>query len=460
MFDRVIRGGTVVTVAGSRPADVAIREGRIVAVEEGLPRDAVSEVVDATGLLVLPGTVDVHTHTRIPSDEEPDRFFRDSIAAAFGGTTTFLAFNNPGTGISPAAQRTLRAGIAEWRAATEGESAVDVGLAAVITAQQEAPEADIAAAVDAGVASFKCFLVYDFGVSEERLRTLLYVTHQAGGLLAVHGEDRALLEAGIARELAAGRTRPRHHADSRPPEVEARGTARAIAIAAETDAPVYLVHVSSEAALAEIAWARGQGQPVFAETCPHYLALDASRYELPDQECITAVISPPLRSLADQAALWVGLDRGHLDVVASDHVPDRTAREKRWEGQPFTDISNGAPGIETLLPVVYGRGVGEGRLSVERVVDLLSTTPARLFGLPAKGGIEVGRDADLVLLDPDAERTIRAADLHHTSDFTPYEGMALPGVIRRVMVRGEDVIHDGDFVGRRGFGRFQARRLG
>ena len=463
MVDRVIRGGTVVTSAGSRRADVAIEDGRIVAIEGpeqgALPVAASTEVIDAAGLLILPGAVDVHTHVRLPSDEEPDRFFRDSVAAAFGGTTTFLAFNNPGTGISPAAQRTLRAGIAEWRAATEGESAVDVGLAAVITAQQEGPEADIPAAVEAGVASFKCFLVYDFGLSQERLRSLLYVTHQAGGLLAVHAEDRELLEAGIARELAAGRTRPRHHADSRPPEVEARGTARAIAIAAETDAPVYLVHVSSEAALAEIAWARGQGQPVFAETCPHYLALDASRYELPDEACMTAVISPPLRSLADQAALWLALDRGQLDIVASDHVPDRTAREKRWQGQPFTDISNGAPGIETLLPVVYGRGAGEGRLAVERIVDLLSTTPARLFGLPTKGAIEVGRDADLVLLDPAAEHIVRAADLHHTSDFTPYEGMSLPGVIRRVMVRGTDVVRDGAFVGRRGHGRYVARAI-
>lgn len=459
MFERLVRGGTVVMVGGSRRADVAIRDGRIAAVGEDLPDSSAAEVVDASGLLVLPGVIDAHTHTRIPSDEEPDRFYRDSMAAAFGGTTTFLAFNNPGTGISVAAQRTLRAGIAEWRAATQGESAVDFGLSAVVTAQQETPEADIPAAVDEGVASFKCFMVYDFGVAEEQLRTLLHTTHQAGGLLAVHGEDRALLEAGIARELAAGRSRPRHHADSRPPAVEARGTSRAIAVAAEIDAPIYFVHVSCKAAVAEIAWARAQGQPVFAETCPQYLALDESRYALPDQECITAVISPPLRSLSDQAALWTALERGQLDVVASDHVPDRTALEKRWEGQPFTDISNGAPGIETLLPIVYGRAVGEGRLAIERVVDLLSTSPARLFGLATKGAIEMGKDADLVLLDPAAERTIRAADLHHTSDFTPFEGLTLPGVIRRVMVRGEDVVRGGDFVGRRGRGRYVARAL-
>ena len=199
--------------------------------------------------------------------------------------------------------------------------------------------------------------------------------------------------------------------------------------------------------------------PSSAETCPHYLVLDESRCDLPDEQAITTVISPPLRSLDDQADLWVALADGRLDLVATDHVPDRLAVEKRWFGQPFTEISNGAPGIETLLPTVYGRGVAAGRITIERMVDLLSTTPARLFGMRDKGAIEVGKDADLVLLDPTARRVIRAADLHHTSDFTPYEGMEVPGVIRRVMVRGEDVVRDGDFVGARGFGRYVARSL-
>jgi dihydropyrimidinase len=458
-FDRLIRGGTVVTAAGSREADVAVRDGRIVEVAAAIPLEAAADVVEAAGLLVLPGAVDVHTHVRIPSDEEPDRFFRDSAAAAYGGTTTFLAFNNPGTGISESAQATLRAGIAEWRAATAGESAIDTGLSAVITAQQDDPESDVAAAVDAGVATFKCFLVYDFGVEETRLRSLLRAVDGAGGLLQVHGEDRALLDAGIARQVEAGETRPRHHAASRPPACEATGTARAIAVAAEVDAPVYLVHVSSAAAVAEIAAARAAGQPVLAETCPHYLALDASRYELPDEAAIGAVISPPLRSLDDQAALWAALRGGGLDLVATDHVPDRLAVEKRWLGQPFTAISNGAPGIETLLPIVYGRGVATGRIAIERMVDLLSTTPARLFGLAAKGSIAPGKDADLVLLDPSASRVVRAAELHHTSDFTPYEGMELPGRIRRVMVRGVDVVVDSAFTGQRGHGRFVARSL-
>ncbi|MBA2275703.1 MAG: dihydropyrimidinase [Chloroflexi bacterium] len=458
-FDLLIRGGTVVTAGGSWRADVAVdASGRIVAVEPGIAASARREV-DATGLLVLPGVIDVHTHTRIASDAEPDRFFQDSVAAAFGGTTTVLAFNNPGTGISEAAQGRLRDGIDEWLDRTAGDSAIDYGLSAVITAQQEDPAADLPAAVEAGIPTFKAFMVYDFGVDEATLRRLLEATRDNGALLQVHCEDRAMLEAGIRGQLDQGHTAPAFHADSRPPFCEGAGTARGLEVAREIGAPIYAVHVSCAEALAPIAAAKQAGRPVFAETCPHYLALDASRYALPDEDAIRCVISPPLRDPANVDALWTALADGTLDLVATDHVPDRLALEKRYSGQSFPEISNGAPGIETLLAVVYGMGVARGRITVERMVDLLSTTPARLFGLDRKGSVQVGGDADLVLFDPVAQRTLRAEDLHHTSDYTPYEGMQLSGAVRDVFVRGQDVIRDGTFVGRRDLGHFQERRL-
>jgi dihydropyrimidinase len=192
-FDLVVRGGTVVTVAGSRRADVAVRSERIAAIDTVIPDDAAARSIDATGLLVLPGVVDVHTHTRIPIDAEPDRFFQDSTAAALGGTTTFLSFNNPGTGISDAARRTLAGAVREWLDRTAGESAVDYGLSAVITAQQEDPVRDLPFVVERGVPTLKCFLVYDFGVDEGTLRGLLAASAELGSLLEVHGEDRALL---------------------------------------------------------------------------------------------------------------------------------------------------------------------------------------------------------------------------------------------------------------------------
>jgi dihydropyrimidinase len=458
-FGLLVRGGTVVRVDGSQIADVGVRDGRIEAVESGIPAAAADRVLEADGLLVLPGVIDVHTHTRLATDDEPDRFFRDSVAAAYGGTTTFLSFNNPGTGTSEGAQRTLRGGIREWRDRSAGDSAVDFGLSAVITAQQAHPTADLGAAIDAGVPTFKAFMVYDFGVDETLLRGLLAATGRLPALLEIHCEDARMLDAGIRRELVAGRNAPRHHADSRPPDVEGTGTARAIALAAEAGAPMYAVHLSCADALAHVAAARVRGQAVHAETCPHFLALDASRYDLPDEDAIRYVVSPPLRRRTDVDALWGALADGTLELVATDHVPDRLAVEKRYTGQPFAEISNGAPGIETLLAIVYSEGVAKGRISVQRMVDLLATSPARLFGLGSKGSIEAGMDADLVLFDPSARRELRQADLHHTSDYTPYEGIALSGAVRDVVLRGEDVIRDGVFVGRRGAGRFQERRI-
>jgi dihydropyrimidinase len=460
-MDLVVRRGTVVTAGGSRVADVAVEGGRIAAIEPDLsgPASAAREVVDASGLLVLPGIVDVHTHTRVASDTEPDRFFQDSVAAAFGGTTTFLSFNNPGTGSSPAAARSLSVGLREWRAATSADAAVDVGLSLVVTPQQPDALAEMPGVIEAGVPTLKAFMVYDFGVDDATLLRALATAGERGGMLEVHCENRTILETLTARHLAAGETAPRYHATSRPPYVEAEATERAIALARAADAPVYVVHLSSSDALAAVRRGRAVGLAVFAETCPHYLSMTDDRYDAPSEEAAKVVISPPLRPAGNPDALWDGLADGSLALVATDHVPDRAAIEKQSWRESFDKISNGGPGIETLLTMVYDVGVAAGRISIERMVDVLSTTPARLFGMPTKGAIEVGRDADLVLFDPEARGTIRAQDLHHTSDYTPYEGRAISGAVRSTIVRGTFVVRDGAFVGRRGYGRFVERRL-
>jgi dihydropyrimidinase len=454
----IIRAGIVVSATGRRQADVAVANGVVTAVGERLPADADTREIDAAGLLVLPGVVDVHTHTRVATDAQPDRFFQDSVAAAFGGTTTFLAFNNPGTGSEQTGS--LPTDIAAWRRQTDSDSAVDYALSLVLQPTHHDLAREIPTAIAAGVPTFKAFMVYDFALPTPALEVALRATADFDGLLEVHGEDKDALEANIAKLLAEGKTAPRYHADSRPPYVEAAGTRTAIEMARAAGAPVYFVHVSCRAALDEIGRARAAGEQVFGETCPHFLALDESRYDAPsDEECLQYVISPPLRAPADRDALWDALRDGGLDLVATDHVPDRLAVDKRLVGQGFDQISNGAPGIETLLAIVYSEGVQRGRVTVERMVDLLSTTPARLFGLNNKGSIEPGMDADIVLFDPQERRTITQSELHHTSDFTPYEGMAAAGIVRSVLVRGEYVIRDGRFVGRRGFGRFQERRL-
>jgi dihydropyrimidinase len=461
--DLLVRGGTVVTAGGSRAADVLVSGGLIEAVvspDEGARAAASArEVVSAEGLLVLPGVIDVHTHTRVASDAEPDRFFQDTVAAAFGGTTTLFAFNNPKTGSTAAAERSLVVGMREWRAVTAGDAAVDVAPSLAMSGRADDPIAEIPAIVDGGVPTAKAFMVYDFRLDDRRLFDALGAMGRAGGVLSVHCEDPVLIDAGVSAALARGDTRPRDHAVSRTPAAEAVATHRALAFAQAADASIHIVHLSSALALSQVRRARAAGVRVSVETCPHYLAFTSDRYAGTDAEAIRYVISPPLRSAWDRDALWVGLADGTLDLVATDHVPDRLAVEKRLPAPPFPEISNGAPGVETLLAVVYGEGVARGRITVERMVDLLSTTPARLFGVVGKGAVAAGLDADLVLFDPAARRTIQAADLHHTSDYTPYEGLEVAGLVRSVFVRGRAVIRDGVFVGTRGFGRFVERRI-
>lgn len=462
MTGLVVLGGTVVTSNGSRLADVAVDGGRITAIEPDLGGLSASadQIIDATGMLVLPGAIDVHTHTRVATDAEPDRFFQDSVAAAFGGTTTFLAFNNPGTGSSLAAERSLRTGLREWRAATDSDSAVDYGLSLAISGRMDDLLAELPVVIDAGIATCKAFMVFDFRLDDRRLYEAMRVMCERHGMLQVHCEDPVLLDAAVQSALQRGDVLPRYHATTRPSYVEAVATARALAFARMAEAPVHVVHLSSAAALDEVCQAKAAGVRVSAETCPHYLVLTDDRYDDPDPaSCARYLISPPLRTPTDRDALWAGLADGSLDLVATDHVPDRVGVEKAEaaKGVPFNQISNGAPGIETLLTLLYSEGVGRGRITVERMVDLLATTPARRFGLAGKGAIEVGRDADLVIFDPQARRTLRATDLHHTSDYTPYEGFEVMGAIRDVFVRGRSVIRAGMFVGTRGAGRYIAR---
>ena len=452
----------MVTAGGSRRADVLVNGGRITDVGPDLAGSAATaaDVVDATGLLVLPGVVDVHTHTRVATDAEPDRFFQDSVAAAFGGTTSFLAFNNPGTGCSPAAERSLLTGLHEWRAVTAHDSAIDYGVSLVVSGRMDDPVSELPDVVEAGVPTCKAFMIFDFRLPDPEIFRSLRALGEQGGMLEVHCEDPVLVDAAVHAALQRGNTSVRYHAATRSPDAEAVATHRAMAFARAADAPVYVVHLSSAAALRQLREARAAGVRAFAETCPHYLALDESRYDASDEvDVACAVITPPLRPRSDQEALWSGLSAHDLDLVASDHVPDRRAVEKAEAaaGIPFDRISNGAPGIETLLSIVYSEGVATGRISVERMVDLLATTPARLFGFSRKGAIEPGRDADIVVFDPASPHPIRAADLHHSSDYTPYEGLGAAGAVRDVFVRGRAVVRGGAFVGWRGFGQFVER---
>ena len=435
----LVRNGTVVGADGTGIADVAIADGRIERIGQGLEADG-APVIDATDLLVLPGVIDVHTHLRLPDDDHPDRFRQDTLAAAAGGTTTVLSFNNPGTGISEHGARSLLRGLNEFRDRTADEAAIDFGLCSVVTGQQDDPVSELPALIKSGVPTFKAFMVYDFALPDETLGQVMRTAARHGGMLQLHCEEPSIIDPLVADALSRGDVACRHHALTRPASAEGSATRKAIEMARRAEAPLYIVHLSCDEALEAVAEAKARGEPVHAETCPHYLTFTDELYADPDEaEVIKRVISPPLRTRADVDALWAGLRDGILDVVASDHVPDRLDTEKHVPAPPFPQISNGAPGIETLLSIVYAEGVAKGRIGLERMVEVLSATPSRLFGLPAKGAIEAGRDADLVLWDPEARRTIAQADLHHTSDFTPYEGLAVQGAVREVLVRGRRI---------------------
>jgi dihydropyrimidinase len=450
--DLVVAGGTVVAPTGAVVADLAIRDGRIERIAPVIQPGS-AEVIDASGLLVLPGAIDVHTHLRLPVPDRPDRFRLDTEAALRGGTTTVLSFNNPGTGISDVGARSLLEGLAEFRARTAGESAVDYGLSAVVGGHQPDPLAELPALIFAGVPTFKAFMVYDFALADAEIEAVMRIAAAHGGMLQLHCEEPSIIDPLVARAIATGETGPRQHAHTRPPEAEAAATRKAIEMARRADAALYVVHLSTRGALEAVAEAKAGGQAVFAETCPHYLVYTDAAYDDPDElEVMKRVISPPLRGRDDVDALWEGLRDGTLDVVASDHVPDRLDDEKRLPAPPFPEISNGGPGIATLLSVLYSEGVATGRIGVERLVELVGSAPARLFGLATKGVLEVGRDADLVVWDPAARGTIRQERLGHSSDFTPFEGLAVRGAPVRVLRagRGEDAPP----------GRFLERHLG
>jgi dihydropyrimidinase len=454
---------TVVTAEETFLADVVI-EGETIAAIDRATGDAVGgrvgastggeDRVDGRGLLLLPGGIDVHTHLDMPLDDEvrsADDFLSGTVAAAVGGTTTVIDYATQSPG------GTLAAALATWQQRAAGRAVIDYGFHMIVCDPRADLERELAALVDAGVPSFKLFTAYPgrLMLDDGAVFRVLQATRDNGGLVCVHAENGHVIAALVAQALAAGHTAPRWHALTRPPRAEAEATHRVIALAEIAGAPVYVVHVSSAAALREIELARARGAAVWAETCPQYLFLSAERYDEPDFAGARYVMSPPLRDVANQAPLWRGLAERTLDTVATDHCPFRLADKARGR-HDFSKIPNGGPGIEHRLTLLW-QGVRRGVLSPERFVELTATAPARLFGLVRKGRIEVGADADLVLWDPHRRATISAATHHMRVDYDPYEGIEVIGGPRRVWSRGRTLVEEGTFVGREGAGRFVPR---
>ena len=454
----VIKGGEVVGPAGPRRADVLIADGKLAAVGDvDAPADV--QTIDATGKLVIPGAVDVHTHLdmEVGATRSADDFTTGTQAAACGGTTTVVDFATAYRGESPAQ------GLANWHAKADGKAVVDYAFHMSIT-ELTVPADDVVAEMEeAGVTSFKLYMTYPerLMVSDEVIAKMLEAAGRSGSLVCLHCEDDAAVAKLRAEALAAGNTSPRWHAWSRPPSAESDAVERAIRMAEEAEAPCYVVHLSGAPALERVREARERGLSFFAETCPQYLYLTAERYEGVPDLAANYICAPPLRDPRHQEELWEGLKRGHLQVVATDHCPFDTAARRGGLGgggwRDFTQIPGGLPGVETRLSLVYQKVV-EGDLTLGQWIDRCCTTPARLFGLhPRKGEIAPGADADVVVFDPGFERPLVVENLHMNVDYSPYEGFVARGWPELVMVRGEVVAVHGEPRGKPGWGRYIAR---
>ncbi len=453
--DLLIRGGTLVTPSTVQAGDVLVHGSSIRDVGRELPAGD-AEVIDAAGLLVVPGGIDAHVHLEAGTQgqQTADDFFTGTRAAAFGGTTTIIDFCYQEIG------RPLVEAIATRRAAADGRVAIDFGFHLVVKQLSPDTVLELDEVVAAGVPSFKAYMAYPrrgLMADDATLFRLFKRAADIGGLPVVHAESGLLTDALIDESRAAGALGPDQHPRVHPAAGEAEGTHRALAIAAMVGCPLYFVHVSCREALDEIKAARLRGQVVYAETCPHYLLLDDSKYTLAGFESAKYVMNPPLRDRANHAVLWDGLRLGQIDTVSTDHCPFDFEGQKDRGRADFSQIPNGAPGIETRMSLLFNDGVVTGRISLERWVEVFAAAPARIFGLPAKGRLEPGADADLVIFDPERVLTITQRELHSRVDYSLYEGKRVRGWPKVVISRGEVIVRDGVFSGSPGRGRFLER---
>jgi dihydropyrimidinase len=461
MATTLIRNGTIVTASDRYHADLYIDKGVITLIGRGLSLGA-DTLVDASGCLVFPGGIDVHTHLDMPfgGTTSADDFESGTIAAAHGGTTTLVDFaiQDFGRGLYPAFDA--------WMAKAEGKSVIDYAFHMIVRELTDQASQDMDRMVrDDGITSFKLFMAYPgvFMVDDATIFRALLKTRENGGLICMHAENGGVIDTLVKEALRKGQRAPKYHALTRPTRAEGEATGRAIALAEMAGVPVYIVHLSCADALEKVKQARDMGLPAFAETCPQYLFLSIDDYEREGFEGAKFVMSPPLREKWHQDVLWKGILKNDLQVVSTDHCPFcmNEPPQKQMGVDDFSKIPNGAPGIETRLMLLWDGGVRTGRIDVHRFVEIVAASPARMFGLwPKKGTIAIGSDGDLVLWNPSRSVTLSAATHHMRVDYNPYEGRVIQGAPEKVISRGEVIVDRGRFVGGRGRGRFVKRRAG
>jgi len=482
----LIQNGTLVTASDTFRADVAIVDDKIVAVGRDLARQGLGDfekTLDASGLLVIPGGVDPHVHLSYPQGPNrvlsSDDWFTGTVAAACGGTTTLIDF------VEARPEETWMEAFEARLAEADPQVVIDFSFHMSFNRADERSLAEVETIIEAGMPSFKVYMAYDnIRLTDAEMLLALETLREYGGLPIVHAENHDVIMRLVARHLAAGHVEPRWHPRSRPAAGEAEATERALTLAEIVDLPMHIVHVSAARGLESIRRYRERGRPVTSEVCTQHMLLSDVLYERTGFEPAKYAMAPPLRTAADNEAMWQGLEDRSLDFVVTDHCPFTLAQKRGQrrtpefrrlpEGTvaappevpwfdgipPFNQIPGGAPGVETRVPLVYHFGVNQGRFSLNQFVEVTSTAAAKLFGLyPRKGTIAPGADADIVLFDPDYEVAIAADALHQNCDYTPYEGMRVKGWPRTVLSRGKVIVRAGQFVGHKGWGRYLKRDI-
>ncbi|WNM31327.1 dihydropyrimidinase [Streptomyces sp. Li-HN-5-11] len=455
----VIRGGLVITASDEIHADVLIEDGRVAALAaSGTPAAealTADRTIDATGKYVIPGGVDAHTHMELPfgGTFASDTFETGTRAAAWGGTTTIVDFAVQSVGHS------LREGLDAWHAKAEGNCAIDYGFHMIVSDVNQETLKEMDLLVEEGVTSFKQFMAYPgvFYSDDGQILRAMQRSAENGGLIMMHAENGIAIDVLVEQALARGETDPRYHGEVRKALLEAEATHRAIRLAQVAGAPLYVVHVSAEEAVAELTRARDDGLNVFGETCPQYLFLSTDNLAEPGFEGAKYVCSTPLRPREHQAALWKGLRTNDLQVVSTDHCPFCFTGQKELGRGDFSKIPNGLPGVENRMDLLH-QAVVDGHISRRRWIEIACATPARMFGLyPKKGTIAPGADADIVIYDPHAEQVMSAETHHMNVDYSAYEGRRVTGRVESVLSRGETVITEREYTGRAGHGVYTPR---
>jgi len=461
----IIKNGRIITAVDNYKADIIIENEKIDCIGNKLNPSSDYMVIDAEDLYVFPGGVDCHTHLEntFGDSTTADDFISGTKAGAFGGTTTIIDFAFQGEGIG------VMHSIDEAMKRADGKSSIDYGFHMVARHINDQVLVDMKSAIlNEGVTSFKLYMAYPgkMMVDDSDILQVLKLAGQTGGIVCLHAENGIVIEQLIREALNQGHTSPRYHTLTRPSILEGEATHRGICLAELAEAPVYFVHLSALEALKQVVEARDRGIPVFAETCPHYLFFDESVYENDNFETAKYVMSPPLRSKEAQNNLWRALKYDDLQVIATDHCPYcmkegdlGKINQKPYGKNDFSKIPNGAPGLQDRMTVVFDGGVKTGKLSLNRFIQLMSTNPAKIFGMfPRKGTIAIGSDADIVIFDPNEQHVLSSNTNYSNCDYTLFEGRQVTGRVKKVILRGKIIVDGDNWLGSPGYGNFQKRK--